>query len=133
MRVRVIDLRVTGEAPVEVDDRGVLEIFAATEPVALIAQLAARGFVVTSSQRDGSWLVRAGKGVLPPLVDLTELEAPEPMHRVLSALSALAPGEVFLALLPHRPAPLLPLLDARGASWEVALRPDGKALLWLSR
>jgi uncharacterized protein (DUF2249 family) len=104
-----------------------LEVIAG--PDSLQAELRARGFVV-SVERE---FTRAGKGALPALVDLTELEAPEPMHRVLQALSRLAAGDVFLARLPHRPAPLLPLLDARGASYDVALRPDGTALLWLSR
>lgn len=114
-------------------ERGVLEVFAASEPGPLMDELRARGFVVSAAPHDGGWLVRAGKGALPALEDLTELEAPEPMHRVLHALAGLAPGAVFLARLPHRPAPLLPLLDARGATYEVALRPDGSALLWLSR
>lgn len=110
-----------------------LELFAPAEPREAMQQLRALGLVVTSEVQEGGWRVRAGKGSLASLVDLTGLEAPEPMHRVLHALSKLAPGEVFLALLPHRPAPLLPLLDARGASYDVALRPDGTALLWLSR
>lgn len=111
-----------------------LELFARAEPVALMNELRALGYTVSASLRDdGLWLVRAGKGALPALEDLTELEAPEPMHRVLAAFSRLAPGEVFLALLPHRPAPLLPMLEARAARWEIALRPDGKAVLWLSR
>jgi len=106
---------------------GVLEAIGG--PDSLQTELRARGFVVSVEKG----FVRAGKGALPPLVDLTELEAPEPMHRVLQALSRLAPGEVFLARLPHRPAPLLPMLDARGVSYDVALRPDGTALLWLQR
>ena len=106
---------------------GVLEVIAG--PSSLQTELSARGFVV--SVEPG--FLRAGKGALPPLVDLTELEAPEPMQRVLHALSRLAPGDAFLARLPHRPAPLLPLLDARGASYDIALRPDGTALLWLTR
>ena len=77
--------------------------------------------------------MRASKATLPPLIDLTFLEAPEPMHRILVAFAKLAADEVFLALLPHRPAPLFPHLEARGANYEVASRPDGTVLLWLSR
>lgn len=131
MRVRVLDLRskliTAAEATGSLEARGVLELHGAAEP--LIAELEALGYAVS---RDGE-LVRAAKGLVPPLIDLTGLEAPEPMQRILLAFSQLRPGEVFLALLPHRPVPLFPHLEARQASYEVVLRPDGTAVLWLSR
>lgn len=131
VRVRVLEVRsrrLTGEEALEgLEARGVLELHGASAP--LLAELRALG----CSLSEPADVVRACRGTVPPLVDLTGLEAPEPMHRVLVAFAKLAVGEVFLALLPHRPAPLFPHLDARRASYEVALRPDGTALLWLSR
>ncbi len=117
----------------QLEDRGVLELHAA--PPTLVSELASRGYSIDREAvgADGVEIVRAAKGPVPPLVDLTGLEAPEPMQRILLAFAQLPPGAVFLALLPHRPGPLFPHLDARRASYEVALRPDGKALLWLSR
>lgn len=103
----------------------VLELPTSCVPV---EALRSRGWFVDA---DASWL-RVSLRPVPPLVVLTELEAPEPMHRILARLTELEPGEVMLALLPHRPAPLLPHLDARGAQYDVALRPDGDALLWLT-
>lgn len=131
VRVRVLDLRskliTVGVATEALEARGVLELQGA--PEAFLTELQALGYAVS---REGG-LVRAAKGLVPPLVDLTGLEAPEPMQRILLAFSQLQPGEVFLALLPHRPVPLFPHLEARKASYEVALRPDGTAVLWLSR
>ena len=115
------------EATDQLEERGVLELHGAPDTFA--PELQALGYAVSS--QDG--LLRAAKGAVPPLIDLTGLEAPEPMHRILLAFAKLQPGEVFLALLPHRPAPLFPHLEARQANYEVALRPDGKAVLWLSR
>lgn len=108
------------------DATDVLELPAALVPV---VALRARGWFVDGDQ---TW-TRVSRRPLPPLVVLTDLEAPEPMRRILTRLTELKGDEVMLALLPHRPAPLLPHLDARGARYDLALRPDGKALLWLTR
>lgn len=127
----MLDLRSRQLSAVEATDgleaRGLVELHGASST--FISELEALRFTVT--REDG--VVRACRGLLPALVDLTGLEAPEPMMRVLLAFSKLQPGEVFLALLPCRPLPLFPQLEARKAAYEVALRPDGRALLWLSR
>lgn len=115
------------EAIEGLEERGVLELHGA--PEALLRKLHELGYTLSAPGE----IVRASRGTLPSLTDLTFLEAPEPMHRILIAFAKLAPDEVFLALLPHRPAPLFPHLQARGANYEVASRPDGTALLWLSR
>lgn len=140
--MRVLDLRAraegalveTLEAAAALVDQGVLEVLAPVEPVAMIDGLRAAGLIVTlAAQADGAWLARAARGALPALEDLTELEPPGPMERVLLALSTLGPGEVFHARLPRNPVPLRGLLQARGVEYEIAMRPDGTALLWLTR
>ncbi len=98
-------------------------------PEGFLTELQALGFSIA---HEGG-VVRAAQGAVPPLIDLTGLEAPEPMRRILLAHAALRAEEVFLALLPHWPAPLFPHLETRQANYDVALRPDGKAVLWLSR
>ncbi|MBI4818648.1 MAG: DUF2249 domain-containing protein [Deltaproteobacteria bacterium] len=74
-----------------------------------------------------------GCGELPPLLTLIGLEPPEPLERVLETLAALAPGERLLAELPHRPAPLLAVLAKLGATFEVLERPDGSALVCVTK
>ncbi|MFC3074572.1 DUF2249 domain-containing protein [Shinella pollutisoli] len=50
-------------------------------------------------------------------LDLTDLDPPEPMVRILSAADALAPGQVLFALLTREPIFLFPELEKRGHQW----------------
>ena len=52
-------------------------------------------------------------------LDLRHLPAPEPMQRILDALDALPPGACLHALTPHRPEPLLPVLERQGYAWRI--------------
>lgn len=70
--------------------------------------------------------VAAGGG---PIVDLTDLPAPEPLERVLALSAALPRGGTLAARLPRIPHLLLPHLTARGLSHSVHERSDGLALL----
>jgi hypothetical protein len=65
----------------------------------------------------------------PDIVDLRDLEAPEPMEKVLLACAQLNDGEFFLAHLPHVPTMLFPHLETRGLSWWVHEEEDRSALL----
>ena len=65
----------------------------------------------------GSSLEAADWPAPSQLLDLTGLEPPEPMTRVLAALEAAQPGEVVFALLDREPLFLLPQLKARGHAW----------------
>ncbi len=69
----------------------------------------------------------------PDINDLRNLEAPEPMEKVLLACAQLGAGEFFLAQLPHVPTPLLPHLESRGLSWWVHEKADESALLLVRR
>lgn len=69
----------------------------------------------------------------PDIVDLRDLEAPEPMEKILMSCSELAVGDFFLAQLPHIPTPLFPHLEARGLKWWVHEREDQSALLLIRR
>ena len=75
---------------------------------------------------EDDWLARA-----LPVEDLTGLEPPEPMLRILLACAGLTAEVVYCARLPHAPRPLYPQLEARGLEWRVGLCPDGTALLWI--
>lgn len=50
-------------------------------------------------------------------LDLTELDPPEPMVRILAAADRLRPGEVLFALLAREPIFLFPELAKRGHQW----------------
>lgn len=66
-------------------------------------------------------------------LDLRHLPAPEPMERIVTALEALAPGAVLVALTPFRPLPLLPLLEDWGFCWKIEELPDGHARIAIWR
>ena len=59
------------------------------------------------------------------LIDGRELEPPEPLQRVLAALSALAPNEDVCALLHCHPLPLFRALEGKGFVWTEDVRADG--------
>ena len=69
-----------------------------------------------------------------PIVDLSDLEPPEPMQRVLEALSRLEPGCVFVARMPRYPRLLPDKLRKRGGCrWTIEEQADGTAILRLWR
>ena len=69
----------------------------------------------------------------PEVNDLRNLEAPEPMEKILLACTQMPPGERYLAHLPHIPDPLFPHLQMRGLEWKVFEEPDGSALVLIRR
>jgi len=50
-------------------------------------------------------------------LDLTDLDPPEPMVRILAAAERMEPGEVLFALLSREPIFLFPELAKRGHQW----------------
>lgn len=50
-------------------------------------------------------------------LDLSDLDPPEPMVRILAAAEELAEGDVFFALLSREPVFLFPELAGRGHQW----------------
>ena len=69
----------------------------------------------------------------PEIVDLRNMEAPEPMEKVLLACAKLDEGKFFLAHLPHVPMPLFPHLELRGLRWWVYEEADQSALLLIRK
>ena len=111
-----------------------LRLIAPFRPVPLIGVMRQRGFSFAEHPLGGDvWQVdfspppgalSAGSSLEAAdwpapsqLLDLTGLEPPEPMTRVLAALEAAQPGEVVFALLDREPLFLLPQLKARGHAW----------------
>lgn len=50
-------------------------------------------------------------------LDLTEVEAPVPMEKVLSRVDLMEPGEVLFAVFAREPVFLMPELEKRGHQW----------------
>jgi uncharacterized protein (DUF2249 family) len=66
-------------------------------------------------------------------LDLTDLDPPEPMVRILSAADRMEPGEVLFALLSREPLFLFPELMKRGHQWAGNLDETGSAYRILVR
>lgn len=60
------------------------------------------------------------------------LEPPEPMERVLDAISLLAPGQRLRMVIDREPRPLYRILDINGFAHETYSRPDFlyEILIW---
>lgn len=57
-------------------------------------------------------------------LDVCGLEPPEPMERVLEALSTLAVGQSLLMLIDREPRPLYRILDKNGFTHAAHMRDD---------
>lgn len=72
-------------------------------------------------------------GKLPAIEDLRNLEAPEPMEKILLAGAQLGSNDVFLARLPHVPYPLFPHLQARGLDWKIHEEKEDSVLILIRK
>ena len=70
---------------------------------------------------------------IPDIIDLCDLEAPEPIERILSAGAKLGAEDKYLARLPHVPFPLFPLLEKRELDWQIYEEEDGRVLILIRR
>lgn len=109
---------------------GVLKLLTRNRPASLLEQLANNGYRLSARQgQEGAWDIEIVSAAAPDIADLRELEAPEPMHRVLLAASRLEGNQTYYVRLPHVPHPLFPLLKERGLRWWVHEERDQSALL----
>jgi uncharacterized protein (DUF2249 family) len=65
--------------------------------------------------------------------DLSDLDPPQPMVRILSELEAMAPGEVLFAVLAREPLFLFPELTKRGHTWAGNFDKTGSAFRLMIR
>lgn len=110
----------------DVPEGGVLTLRAIFEPVPLYAVLARQGFThYTERLAADDWKVwfygERGPEADPSVVvlDVRELEPPEPMVRTLAALEELPPGGTLVQLNVRVPQFLLPRLEERGFTYEI--------------
>ena len=116
---------------------GLLEIQADADPARLCAPIEAAGpYLCQASAAPAAgrrWSIEVRAAGAPELLDLRELEAPEPLQRILEAAAALEPGAALLARVPRFPRTLLPQLEQRGLAFEIFEEPDESALVHLRR
>ena len=58
-------------------------------------------------------------------LDNRGLDAPEPLLRILDALSEMVEGDRLIALIDREPMLLYPLLEQRGYLWTIVEEPEG--------
>lgn len=65
-------------------------------------------------------------------IDVCGLEPPEPLERVLSALSTLQPQQELCMLIDREPRPLYRILENNGYQFKAEARPDYlfEILIW---
>jgi hypothetical protein len=109
---------------------GALKLEVGFEPAVLLASLTERGFAAEACECSrGVWSLEVRPSGAPEMIDLRDLEAPEPLERMLEAAARLAPGDSLLARLPRFPRMLLPQLARRGLPWEIYEERDRSALV----
>ena len=66
------------------------------------------------------------------IVDARGLDPPEPMERVLDALTVLKKGQRLRFRIHREPFPLYRILQQNGYGWEATCDPDGnfEVLIW---
>ena len=70
-------------------------------------------------------LFKVGALVKEIRLDLRGLEPPEPLERVLTALSTLASNQRLVIVIPREPVPLYRILARNGYAHNTVLRDDG--------
>jgi len=118
------------EALRRLPDDGVLKLITPFRPAPLLSLLAAGEHRSRTRELEpGCWDTEVlGPRAADP-EDLRELEAPEPLERILLATAGLEPGASYCARTPRHPRMLLPRLEERGLAFEVYDEPDGSALV----
>lgn len=131
-----------------------LRLIATFKPEPLFRVMGKRGFsheatemgggdwqVLFTPETDGQTDVAASEGAVSAAqwaepvfhLDLTELDPPEPMARILSKIELMDPGEVLFALLSREPVFLMPELEKRGHQWVGNYDETGTAYRMLIR
>jgi TetR/AcrR family transcriptional regulator len=95
-------------------------------PEPLLALLDSEGWTCEVEASEGNQQVRILGPQASAILDVRDLEPPEPMVAILEGASSLAPQQVLLARLPRVPRLLLPRLAERGLEVVyIEVRDDG--------
>ncbi len=103
-------------------------------PSPLIQLLESRGYIVRVQKiANKEWELEVVGELAPEIEDYRDLEAPEPLQKILEQVETLAPGQTLMARVPRVPHPLFIRLKERGLHWEVIEHKDGTALVHVRR
>ncbi len=118
----------------QVGSGGAVMVIAPFRPRPLLALLERTGHAVEDREAEpGTWVVEVVVGGGCGVLDLLDLEPPEPLQRILEEVEQLEPGDILVARTPRNPRMLLPRLVDRGVEHAVVEAPDGTALLRVER
>lgn len=108
----------------EVSERGALLVRAIFEPAPLYKVMAKQGFAHhTERLADDDWRVWFYPDVV--VLDVREMDPPEPLAHTLAALETLADGRTLVQINVRVPQFLLPKLEERGFAFEIQeVAPD---------
>lgn len=113
---------------------GMAVVVAPFRPEPLLALLSEEGYrVQTEELGHRQFQVTILGSRAPALVDLSDLEAPLPLERVLVAAASLDPGATAHLRVPQVPRLLLPRLAERDVRHDLYEQLDGRALLSIWR
>jgi TetR/AcrR family transcriptional regulator len=114
---------------------GAIVVHAPFRPTPLLTLLGSRGHRVSAEpiEHTKDWRVFISAAGAPPLTDLRELEAPEPLEHILHGVAALEPGAALLALTPRVPRLLLGRLATMRVAVCVLELDGGAGLLHVRR
>jgi TetR/AcrR family transcriptional regulator len=113
---------------------GLFLVSAPFRPSPLIQLMESRGYIVGVQKiSTKEWVMEVVGELAPEIKDYRDLEAPEPMQKILEQVETLAPGEAMMARVPRVPHPLFVRLKERGLRWEVIENKDGTALVHIRR
>ncbi|MBW2713670.1 MAG: DUF2249 domain-containing protein [Deltaproteobacteria bacterium] len=113
---------------------GLFLVSAPFRPSPLVQLLESRGYnVQVQKVANKTWELEVMGELAPKIKDYRELEAPEPLQRILEQVETLAPGQAMMARLPRVPHPLFVRLKERALRWEVIEHVDGTALVHIRR
>ena len=116
----------------DVPEGGGLVVRAIFEPVPLYAVMAKQGFAHhTEKLADDDWRVWFYRDVT--VLDVREMEPPEPLAFTLAALETLAPGGTLVQVNVRTPQFLLPRLAERGFAYEIREVAPGRVHLFIRR
>lgn len=131
-----------------------LRLLATFRPTPLLSVMARRGYTAEMKElAEGDWEVlfsptietaakvsvslgaEEAAGWPDPLwqIDLTGLEPPAPMEKVLSRIGLMEPGEVLFALFSEEPVFLMPELENYGHQWVGKVDDTGNSYRMLIR
>jgi len=115
-----------------VESGGALLVRAIFEPVPLYTVMGKHGFVYhTESLAPDDWMIWFYRDVA--VVDVRDMEPPEPLSYTLAALKTLPPDATLVQINVRVPMLLLPRLEAEGYAYDVRELAEDRVHVFITR